>query len=85
MITNRKHLEIGDILYGYCDGYFGRDSYYRKVVIGLGGDWVVVRELDYTPNQNCDDPYNYPDFACGLDIHEHLIKSSNDWETDEWN
>jgi hypothetical protein len=27
MITNRKHLEIGDILYGYCDGYFGRDSY----------------------------------------------------------
>ena len=37
---------IGMILYGYCEGYFGRDSYGPKRIEAIGNDWVVVREGD---------------------------------------
>ena len=37
-------------LYGYCQGYFGRDSHETKVIEAIGPDWVVVRETDGRPN-----------------------------------
>lgn len=43
-------LQIGQMLYGYCGGIFGRDSYDNKRVEAIGIDWVVVREDDGTPN-----------------------------------
>lgn len=39
-------LRIGLTLYGYCSGFFGRDSYTAKRVEAFGIDWVVVREID---------------------------------------
>jgi len=36
---------VGTKLYGYCDGYFGTDSYGDKRVEAIGADWVVAREL----------------------------------------
>ena len=39
-------LRIGTLLYGYCGGAFGRDSYSNKRVEGIGADWVVARELE---------------------------------------
>ncbi len=38
-------LRVGDVLYGYCGGHFGRDSYTDKRVEVIGSDWVVVRSL----------------------------------------
>jgi len=35
---------IGEILYGFCNGYFGRDSYQNKRVEAFGIDWVVCRD-----------------------------------------
>lgn len=39
-------INIGDTLYGYCNGYFGRDSYGNKRVIAKGtergSNWMVV-------------------------------------------
>ena len=37
-------LRVGDALYGFCGGYFGRDSYDQKRVEAIGSDWVVARE-----------------------------------------
>jgi hypothetical protein len=37
-------LQIGELLYGFCGGYFGRDSYGTKRVEAVGIDWVVARE-----------------------------------------
>jgi hypothetical protein len=37
-------LRVGAVLYGYCYGAFGRDSYDDKRVEAIGTDWVVVRE-----------------------------------------
>lgn len=32
------------MLYGFCGGFFGRDSYEDKRVEGIGTDWVVARD-----------------------------------------
>jgi hypothetical protein len=36
-------LMVGDILYGFCGGYFGREAYGNKKIEGLGNGWVVAR------------------------------------------
>lgn len=40
---DKRPLRVGDILYGFCGGEFGRDSYGDKRVEAIGADWVVVR------------------------------------------
>ena len=38
-------LLIGQILYGFCGGYFGRDDYGDKRIEAIGADWVVARHI----------------------------------------
>lgn len=38
-------MKIGQVLLGFCGGYFGRNSYCDKRVEGFGADWVVAREI----------------------------------------
>ena len=42
----KRAVGVGDILYGFCQGFFGRDSYGEKTIEAIGRDWVVVREDD---------------------------------------
>lgn len=42
-MTQDAPLRVGDVLYGYCGGEFGRDSYADKRVEVIGADYVVVR------------------------------------------
>ena len=37
---------VGIKIYGFCEGYFGRDSYDDKLVIANGEDWMVVQYND---------------------------------------
>lgn len=39
-------VRVGQVLKGFCGGYFGRDSYSDKLVEAVGADWVVAREGD---------------------------------------
>ncbi len=41
-------LRVGDMLYGFCAGHFGRDGYDDKRVEAIGSDWVVTRSPDPT-------------------------------------
>lgn len=36
-------LRVGEVFEGFCNGYFGRDSYSDKTVEAFGDDWVVCR------------------------------------------
>lgn len=36
-------IRVGTVLYGFCHGAFGRDSYADKRVEAIGADWVVAR------------------------------------------
>jgi hypothetical protein len=40
-------LRVGDVIYGFCGGIFGRDSYSNKRVEFIGADWVVCRETAF--------------------------------------
>lgn len=40
---------VGKQLYGFCNGYFGRDSYADKVIIMNGSNWVVAMPNDDFP------------------------------------
>jgi len=41
-------LKIGQVIYGYCGGVFGREfnAYKDKRVEAIGFDWVVLRDED---------------------------------------
>jgi len=54
-------LYVGQMLYGYCGGYFGRDSYGDKRIEGFGIDWIV-----------CRDSQGGIHFAEGNDVHTAL-------------
>jgi len=57
---------VGKLLYGYCGGYFGRDSYDVKRIEAIGADWVVVREN------------SRPNFA-SFESTEKMMKLIKDW------
>lgn len=38
--------QIGMTLYGYCQGYFGRDGYDDKRIEVIGFDYIVVRTIN---------------------------------------
>lgn len=40
---------VGKEIHGYCNGYFGRDSYDDKVIIMNGLNWVVAIPNDGLP------------------------------------
>lgn len=37
-------LVIGVVFKGFCNGFFGRDSYQEKRVEAFGYDWIVARD-----------------------------------------
>ena len=37
---------IGQQLYGYCNGYFGRDSYSDRRIENIGVDYIVTRNTN---------------------------------------
>jgi len=65
---------VGDVLYGFCGGRFGRDSYGKKVVEGVGEDWLVVREEDGIPNMAT--------FSSRREMMKEFSEWSRSWE--EW-
>lgn len=40
---------LGDTLYGYCNGYFGRESYEDKTVVYAGDNYIVCEYSDSYP------------------------------------
>ncbi len=46
-------VQVGSILHGYCNGFFGRDAYDESRVEAMGVDWIVVRKENGNPNFAC--------------------------------
>ncbi len=61
---------IGRSVKGFCNGYFGRDSYYNRRTEGEGYDWIVTRI--------CDDR-DYVEIALFKDSEEKQ-KMLDEWE-----
>ena len=37
-------LAVGDVIHGFANGAFGRDSYDCKKIEAVGRDWIVCRD-----------------------------------------
>jgi len=40
------HFKIGDFVYGYCNGYFGRDDYDSKICVYVTPFCAVFEYID---------------------------------------
>lgn len=70
-----NHL-VGKELIGFCEGYFGRDSYEDKVIIMNGLNWVVAISEE-----------GYPEVATFEDkqeLEEWVERNSNIEESATW-
>lgn len=38
-------MNIGKVIYGNCNGYFGRYSHGDRIIIGEGHNWIVVTDF----------------------------------------
>jgi hypothetical protein len=45
-IASLNPAKVGMVLYGYCNGFFGRESYLPKTIEAVGRDWILVRHDD---------------------------------------
>lgn len=70
-------VSVGDTLYGFCNGYFGRDSYGEKRVVAKGTErgknWVVVFE-EYEGHLLFGEGFS------DKDIEGWLTDDDRDWE-----
>jgi hypothetical protein len=68
-----KFIGVGTRLYGYCNGYFGRDSYDEKTIVALG---EVGGKLWIVANEN-----NYVAFASGMSMEDiQRWSEEEDWD-----
>jgi len=42
-MMNYNNKFVGIKIYGFCNGFFGRDSYDDKIIIASGEDWIVAK------------------------------------------
>jgi len=63
-------LAVGTVLYGFCGGAFGRDSYDDKRVEAVGVDWVVARSVNHIDARA---EFAQSDETGTDDIHEFLM------------
>ncbi len=61
---------IGRIIYGFCNGYFGREDYRDKRIEAEGIDWIVCRVLN---SDNESDEATFASFS-SEEEKEKLIK-----------
>lgn len=63
---------IGETFYGYCNGYFGRDSYEDKTVVYAGRNYLL-----------CEDEYKHPHLAVFQDeSNNEITRLIESWMTD---
>lgn len=48
-MTDFSDIKVGAKIYGYCAGYFGRETDHVKKIEALGPDWVVARNSKGVP------------------------------------
>lgn len=66
-----KDKFVGINIYGFCNGYFGRDSYSDKMIIASGQNWIVAKGYE-----------GRAEFA-SFDSHDDMEALIQEWSTEE--
>lgn len=79
----KDQIRPGKILYGYCQGRFGRDRYSAKKVTAVGEDTITVR--DVLNEYDTPDAYKFGPEYTSFQITDWvgLVESSNN-SLQEW-
>ncbi|MGP0689889.1 hypothetical protein ACW5UC_25440 [Priestia aryabhattai] len=72
-MPNYKDKFVGIKIYGFCNGYFGRDSYDDKIIIASGENWIVAKS---------EHEGDLPEFAT-FDDAEEMQEMIEKWKIDE--
>lgn len=68
-----KDKFTGIQIYGFCNGYFGSDSYSDKVIIASGEDWIVGKSrCDGVEFAKFDDPKEMEECIKGWSFDEDI-------------
>lgn len=82
MSDSTHGIEVGTIVYGFCNGVFGRDSYEDKIVIACGKHmkrpWAVLAVLD---DEGAHGEYMY--FAVGDSDFELMAQNLDPYDLDD--
>ena len=46
MKTMHELFKIGDVIHGYCNGFFGRDDYQSKICVMVTSQYAVFEYLE---------------------------------------
>ena len=83
-----RENNIGKILYGYCNGYFGRDDYAKKIIVfetrlAICCRWIDTEGLYILPSGS--DYSKCLDWlvSCRFDTEEEKQKCIDDWSSKE--
>lgn len=73
-----KLFNIGDTIYGYCNGYFGRDDYDDKICVLVNSKYAVFQYTDGEMEGKAT-VLNYRDNITKDDVDNWKIKEYNSW------
>ena len=65
---------VGTKIFGYCNGYFGRDDYEDKIIILDGRKWIVCAYLN---------PYNDRVTCVNFDSEKEKRECIERWSVEE--
>lgn len=69
---------IGRKIYGFCNGYFGRDDYEDKIILAEGERWILCTYLDKYAKNN--------DWVtvCNFDTAKEKQECIDNWSKDPY-
>lgn len=73
-----KLFNIGDLIYGFCNGYFGRDDYDDKICILVNSRYAVFQYIDGEMEGQAT-VLNYRDSITKENVDNWKIKEDNSW------
>lgn len=77
-------FKVGDIIFGYCSGYFGRDGYDNKVCVMVTPRYAVFENMTGELFEKGDAvTLNYTELCTSDKSHEEIIKMVAKWKIEE--
>lgn len=73
----RQFFDVGDIIYDYCNGYFGRDDYDTKICVMVNSKYAVFQYMDGEWEGKAT-VLNYKDSLCVDEIAKWKIKPEDE-------
>lgn len=64
---------VGTVIYGFCNGYFGRDDYEDKIIILEGKTWIVCKYFS-SDTVTC----------CNFDSEDEKIECVKQWQVNDF-